>query len=125
MFYIAQAFYKLTINLTKASILLLYLRIFVKRWFRVTCYTLLVIVLTYMVATTASSIWQCTPVVRAWDKSIPGTCISLTTNWYANAGFSIATDFIILGLPMYPIYESHLPVGQKIAVMVVFALGLL
>jgi hypothetical protein len=97
----------------------------VKKWFRVACYTLLGIIMAYMLATFASSVWQCTPVPRAWDKSIPGTCINITTNWYANAGFSIATDIIILGLPMYPIYTSQLPRSQKAALMVVFALGFL
>jgi hypothetical protein len=105
--------------------LLLYLRIFVQKWFRITCYVLLGIVLAYMVATFASSVWQCTPIPRAWDKSIPGTCISITGNWYANAGFSIATDIIILVLPMQPIYQSKLPVKQKVALIVVFALGIL
>ncbi|KAK0668217.1 hypothetical protein QBC41DRAFT_347410 [Cercophora samala] len=124
LFYVAQAFYKLTINLTKASILLLYLRIFPKRWFRATCFVLLAIILLYMVGTTASSIWQCNPIPRAWDKSITGTCISITANWYANAAFSITTDLIILGLPMHSIYTSHLPTSQKLALMGVFALGL-
>ncbi|KAI0007119.1 hypothetical protein F4779DRAFT_593425 [Xylariaceae sp. FL0662B] len=124
LYYVAQAFYKVTLNLTKASILLLYLRIFVQRWFKITCYVMLSIIVSYMLATTASSIWQCTPIPRAWDKSIPGTCISITKNWYANAGFSIATDLIILGLPMQPIYHSKLPSRQKWALMIVFALGL-
>ncbi|KAI0835828.1 integral membrane protein [Hypoxylon sp. FL0890] len=124
LYYVAQAFYKLTLNLTKASILLLYLRIFLQRWFRRSCYILLGIILSYMVATTASSIWQCTPISRAWDKSIPGTCISITGNWYANAGFSIATDISILVLPMQPIYRSNLPTKQKWALIVVFALGM-
>ncbi|KAK4173787.1 hypothetical protein QBC36DRAFT_348456 [Triangularia setosa] len=94
LFYVAQTFYKLTINLTKASILLLYLRIFPKQLFRTTCF----------------------------DRSIPGTCISITANWYANATFSITTDLIILGLPMHSIYTSHLPTSQKLALMAVFAL---
>lgn len=123
LFYVAQIFYKLTINLTKASILLLYLRIFIQKWFRICCYTLMAIILSYMVATTASSIWQCTPIRGAWDKSIGPTCISLTHNWYANAGFSIATDVLILLLPMQPIWTSKLPVNQKRALMFVFALG--
>ncbi|VBB71324.1 Putative protein of unknown function [Podospora comata] len=124
LFYVAQAFYKLTINLTKASILLLYLRIFPKLWFRKTCLVLLAVILLYMVGTTASSIWQCNPIPRAWDKSIAGTCISITANWYANAAFSITTDLVILGLPMHSIYTSHLPTSQKLALMGVFALGL-
>ncbi|KAK0390172.1 hypothetical protein NLU13_3744 [Sarocladium strictum] len=123
LFYVAQIFYKLTINLTKSSILLLYLRIFLQRWFRICCYTLLAIILAYMVATTASSIFQCTPIRGAWDKSIGPKCISLTMNWYANAGFSIATDILILMLPMQPIWTSNLPVNQKRALMLVFALG--
>ncbi|KAI2465136.1 integral membrane protein [Annulohypoxylon bovei var. microspora] len=124
LYYVAQAFYKLTLNLTKASVLLLYLRIFLQRWFKISCYVLLSIILGYMVATTASSIWQCTPISRAWDKSVPGTCISITGNWYANAGFSIATDIAILVLPMQPIYRSNLPTKQKWALIIVFALGI-
>ncbi|OTB02620.1 hypothetical protein M426DRAFT_322539 [Hypoxylon sp. CI-4A] len=124
IYYVAQAFYKLTLNLTKASILLLYLRIFLQRWFRISCYVLLAIILSYMIATTASSIWQCTPISKAWDKSIPGHCISITGNWYANAGFSIASDIAVLVLPMQPIYRSNLPTKQKWALMIVFALGI-
>ncbi|KND89528.1 hypothetical protein TOPH_05903 [Tolypocladium ophioglossoides CBS 100239] len=123
LFYIAQIFYKLTINLTKSSILLLYLRIFVQRWFRICCYALMGLILAYMVATTASSIWQCSPIEGAWDKSIHPECISLTKNWYANAGFSIVTDVLILCLPMQPIWTSKLPINQKRALMLVFALG--
>ncbi|RYP64723.1 hypothetical protein DL769_006571 [Monosporascus sp. CRB-8-3] len=124
LFYTAQTFYKLTMNLTKSSILLLYLRIFVQSWFRITCYVLLGTILTYMVATTASSIWQCSPIARAWDKSLPGTCIDITANWYANAGFSIATDVVILTLPMFLIYQLQLPSSRKLALMVVFAFGI-
>lgn len=123
LFYVAQAFYKITINLTKTSILLLYLRIFVQRWFRIACYILMGIIIAYMIATFGASVWQCTPVPRAWDKSIPGTCVDITTNWYANAGFSISTDILILALPMYPIFMSHLRKTQKVAVVLMFALG--
>ncbi|KAK3395766.1 hypothetical protein B0T20DRAFT_419789 [Sordaria brevicollis] len=123
LFYVAQAFYKITINLTKTSILLLYLRIFVQRWFRIASYILMGIISAYMIATFGASVWQCTPVPRAWDKSIPGTCVDITTNWYANAGFSISTDILILALPMYPIFMSHLRKTQKVAVVLMFALG--
>lgn len=85
---------------------------------------LLAIVLSYLVASVAASIWQCSPIVFAWDRSAPGTCINLIDAWLANTVFSIVTDFIILGLPMYPILQSHIPFGQKMALMVVFSLGL-
>ncbi|CAI7668224.1 unnamed protein product [Penicillium crustosum] len=123
LFFVSQAFYKLTMNMTKMSILMLYLRIFIQRWFRITCYVLLVIITSYMVAAFFASVFQCTPVARAWNKAIPGSCINITTNWYANAGFSIATDIIILTLPMYPLYKSKIILKRKIALMIVFALG--
>ncbi|KAJ5241826.1 uncharacterized protein N7469_000153 [Penicillium citrinum] len=123
LFFISQAFYKLTMNMTKMSILMLYLRIFIQRWFRIICYILLCIIASYMIAAFFASIFQCIPVARAWNKTIPGSCIDITANWYANAGFSIATDIIILALPMYPIYNSKIVLGRKIALMCVFALG--
>ncbi|CRL22842.1 unnamed protein product [Penicillium camemberti] len=123
LFFVSQAFYKLTMNMTKMSILMLYLRIFIQRWFRITCYVLLVIITSYMVGAFFASVFQCTPVARAWNKTIPGSCIDITTNWYANAGFSIATDIIILTLPMYPLYKSKIILKRKIALMIVFALG--
>ncbi|KAJ5588509.1 hypothetical protein N7537_011187 [Penicillium hordei] len=123
LFFVSQAFYKLTMNMTKMSILMLYLRIFIQRWFRITCYVLLIIITSYMVGAFFASVFQCTPVARAWNKAIPGSCIDITTNWYANAGFSIATDIIILTLPMYPLYKSKIILKRKIALMIVFALG--
>ncbi|KAK2605594.1 hypothetical protein N8I77_008420 [Diaporthe amygdali] len=124
LFYIAQIFYKLTMNLTKISILLLYMRIFeVFAWFRWVGRTLIGIVTAYMIAAFFAAVFQCTPVQRAWDKSVPGTCISIEKNWYANAGFSIATDAIILLLPIKPVLSLKLPVGEKIAVLGVFVLG--
>ncbi|KAL1880047.1 hypothetical protein Daus18300_001410 [Diaporthe australafricana] len=111
-------------NLTKISILLLYMRIFaVFTWFRRVGRVLIGIVTAYMIAAFFASVFQCTPVKRAWDRSTPGTCISIEQNWYANAGFSIATDFIILLLPIQPIMSLKLPVGEKIAVLGVFILG--
>ena len=81
------------------------------------------VILSYMVATTASSVWQCSPIEGAWNKSVNPKCISLTHNWYANAGFSIATDVLILCLPMQPIWMSKLSKNSKMALIFVFALG--
>jgi len=84
---------------------------------------MLAIIVSYMIATFTAAVFQCTPIPRAWNKTIAGTCISIPENWYANAGFSIATDFIILVLPMPILYKSKLPPNQKAALMFVFALG--
>jgi hypothetical protein len=51
----SQIFYKCSINLTKASILLLYLRLFVQKPFRLMCWILLGFVAAYGIATTLAS----------------------------------------------------------------------
>jgi len=119
----SQYFYKLSINLTKASIILLYLRLFVQKPFRIACWILLGFVSVYGLATELGSILQCDPIQRSWNKAIPGKCINTTIFWYANAAFSILGDVIILVLPMPVIYQLKLQLNQKLSLMVVFALG--
>ena len=125
-FWLCQITYKSCINLTKASILLLYLRIFGNvKWFRWLCIVLTTIVAIYCVASVTITIFQCTPVPRAYDKTLDGTCINNGQFWFANSGFSIATDLIILCIPLPMVYVLQLPRAQKFALIAVFTLGVL
>ena len=106
------------------SILLLYVRIFGNvRWFKWMSLFVAVCVAMYSIASITATIFQCTPVDRAFNKLIPGTCISNSMFWYANGSFSIATDLIILFIPMPLIYQLQIPRVQKVALVVVLALG--
>ncbi|KAF5007234.1 hypothetical protein FDECE_6428 [Fusarium decemcellulare] len=123
-FYVCQVTYKASINLTKCSIVLLYLRIFGKvRWFKWLCWFLVICVGIYAISSVTVTIFQCTPIQRAYNKAIDGTCIDNGKFWYANAGFSIATDLIILFMPMASVYQLQIQQIQKIALIIVFALG--
>ncbi|KAM0250028.1 hypothetical protein ACHAQJ_008797 [Trichoderma viride] len=123
--YMSQVTYKVAINLTKCSILLLYLRLFeIVRWIRWSCRGLLACAIIYCISSMIATIFQCHPVTKAFDKALPGTCIDLAKFWYANAGFSIATDVIILLLPMPLVYQLEVPRAQKVALMAVFAIGI-
>ncbi|KAK8048152.1 PTH11-typeG-protein-coupled receptor [Apiospora phragmitis] len=125
-FWICQITYKSCINLTKASILLLYLRIFGNvMWFRWFCIVLTTIIAIYCVASVTATIFQCTPVPRVYDRTLDGTCIDNGKFWFANSGFSIATDLIILCIPLPMVYFLQLPRAQKVALFVVFTLGVL
>jgi hypothetical protein len=83
----------------------------------------MVIVVAYGFAATVATILQCDPLSRAWDKTIPGTCFDIIAFWYANASYTIATDLILLVLPMRVIWGLQLRSMQKIAVLMVFAMG--
>ena len=119
-----QISYKASINLTKCSILLLYLRLFERvRWLRWTCRFLITCVALYCAASVLVTIFQCTPIEKAFNKTLPGHCIDNGHFWYANAGFSIATDIVIYVIPMPLVHRLQIPWPQRVALMAVFAMG--
>ncbi|KAI1754242.1 hypothetical protein F4782DRAFT_528677 [Xylaria castorea] len=126
-FYLAQITYKISLCLTKSSILLLYLRIFGGvKWFRRTCYVLLIIIGSYYTAATMVTIFQCNPVVAAFDKNVTNSkCINIGPFWYTNAVLSITSDVVILLMPMPLIYALQMSRLKKSALIFVFALGTL
>lgn len=141
MFYLDQIFYKFTINLTKLSILTLYLRIFTQTWFVRTCWCLFALVTAYAIASIIATVFQCTPINFYWDRLAPPStasgpegegdlaisnkphCISTTAFWLANAVYNISTDIIILVTLPFMIWSLRLPKSQKIGLTVVFGLG--
>lgn len=117
--------YKVTIALSKISIVFLYLRIFVGNLFRRICWLFIVVVICYTIGSSTATVFQCTPIRRAWDRAVFGTCINLTVSWYANAAFSIFSDLAILTLPMPVIKSLKLPKRARIGLMSIFAVGVL
>jgi hypothetical protein len=123
MFYLDQIFYKFTINLTKLSVLFLYLSIFSQRWFRITCYASVAVVGGYAVSCIFATIFQCTPVNYVFNKKLQGHCINITAFWYANAIYNIVTDFVILASVPGVVWSLSLSTRQRIGLTLVFGLG--
>ncbi|TPR02109.1 short chain dehydrogenase family protein [Aspergillus niger] len=96
----AEIFYCTSIILTKTSILAMYHRIFhIHRPTRIAVYILGVITIIRAISLIFASIFQCTPVARAWDKfQYPGRCINLKDTFIANDVVNAITDVVILGL---------------------------
>ena len=130
--YLGQIFYKAITWPTKASILVMYLRVFlvddtIKAYgvqFRTLIWITLAVVLSCFVSFETAGIFQCTPVRRAWNASVAGHCTNKLSRMYAYAGFNFVTDVIILLMPI-PLINglSHITKRQKIGLMAVFALG--
>ncbi|OAL34809.1 hypothetical protein AYO20_06004 [Fonsecaea nubica] len=126
-FFLLQIFYKLTINCTKLSMLFLYLRIFTDRiWFVRTCWILVALVIGACVSFTLSTILQCSPISRAWERwRIDASCVDIYALWYSNAIYNILTDFVIVLMVPPVIFRLKLPVRQKLGLTCVFGLGLI
>ena len=75
------------------------------------------------IASVTASIFQCTPIRKAWDPDLNGSCIDVNALFFANAGLDIFQDAFIYVLPMRMPYQLQVPRRQKIAVVLVFAVG--
>lgn len=122
-FWIAQTPYKIVVCLNKTSVVLLYMRIFVSKNFRWLCYVALAIVIGSGVATVLATIFQCVPLERSWNKTVDGVCIDSSMFWVANAVLNIATDVIVLALPVREVWKLQLRLQEKIMLYAVFLLG--
>lgn len=124
-FYIAQVVYKIVIGFNKISILMLYLRIFTSKAFRISCYTSLAIVASFTFGSTIATILQCIPTKGSWDKRVDATCTNSTVFWYSFAVINILTDVMILCLPVREVLNLHLHRREKYGLLALFSLGAL
>ena len=81
-----------------------------------------------VVTTTAfvvANIFQCTPIHKAWDAAgvIPGACYNVSALFLANAALDIFQDAFIYVLPMRMLYRIKIHKRQKIALIMVLAVG--
>jgi len=121
-----QILFKAATMLTKVSILLLFLRIFTtSKPFRITCWVTIAIVVAFGVAIINASIFQCTPIDKSYEPSVPGHCILVGDVWYAHGGFAVLSDVWMIFLPLRQIPKLKLPRVQKVGLAMIFSIGVL
>ena len=110
----------------KLSVLLLYRRIFATPQFKRWTTILGSLTVLWLIIKNLVGAFQCTPVQKAWKKSLPGHCpINFINNVLGAQAFNVVLDIAILVLPITAIYRLHLPKYKKLGVMAVFAVGIL
>lgn len=122
-FFIAQTPYKATVCLNKVAAILLYLRIFISRRFKICAYIVMAIIVAWSIGAIGATIWQCVPIAASWDRSITGTCIKRRRFWVAYAIMNILTDIMVLVLPIPSILHLRLCRRDKVMLIFVFLLG--
>ncbi|KAF1931023.1 uncharacterized protein M421DRAFT_364479 [Didymella exigua CBS 183.55] len=104
--YTNQIIFKLTTPLCKLSLCLLYRSMCFTSTDRIIQMTRLVIWATiYLIVGAYSSaflisIFQCTPISKAWDKSVAGTCIDLLAFRMSTAVFNLITSAMVIAIPI-------------------------
>ncbi|PWY73108.1 hypothetical protein BO94DRAFT_538994 [Aspergillus sclerotioniger CBS 115572] len=118
-----ECFYCTSIVFVKTSILTMYHRIFIDRATRIGAYILGFITISWAISIIFACIFQCTPVARAWDKSIPGHCINLKGSFIGNAVPNIVTDIAILTLPVSRVWRIQASLSERLSIISIFLLG--
>jgi hypothetical protein len=69
-------------------------------------------------------IFACTPFRRNWDVTITaGSCIDRTPLYMATAVLNMATDLLLLVLPVPMVVGLQMPRAQKLGLMCIFGVG--
>ncbi|KAL8863808.1 MAG: hypothetical protein Q9174_007542, partial [Haloplaca sp. 1 TL-2023] len=118
-------FYITSLALAKISILFLYRRIFPGREFHAVLWSVGAFVLAFTLATIFIISFQCRPISGSWNPYIDAKCIDTNAAILSIAVMTIATDVVILGLPVPLVWKLQLPQAQKVQLTGVFLLGTL
>jgi hypothetical protein len=79
----------------------------------------------FYIALSFALIFQCNPVARGWDPTVPGQCLNQDALLESSGPFNIISDFLIFLLPISAIWQLQLPIRTRGAVASAFAVGLL
>lgn len=121
-----QILYSPLMFFVKASILLLYYRIFnPKRAMKYAILFMGIFLLLFYTANALVKIFLCSPRERIWDKRVPGRCLNLGSVFMSTAIVNVLSDFYILVLPLPSVWNLRLPLPQKLGLTATFSAGLL
>jgi hypothetical protein len=123
--WISIIFYSTSLQLTKLSIVIVYIQIFYYSWIRHASYGVLVVLLGTQIWVFYVIFTACDPLPAFWDPTIvPAVCRS-QAYWLSNQYLAIATDFIIFLLPVPVIWDLKIRLRQKCLLLFLFTMGLL
>ncbi|KAF4628350.1 hypothetical protein G7Y89_g9801 [Cudoniella acicularis] len=111
------------VGMTKISVLLMYKRIFVTPRFKTIAWILVGLVIAWTIAFTFALMFSCTPIASQWDFNLQFTCVNQETLFTTALATDVATDFLVLFLPIYKIKQLQMPFSRKIMIPCIFLLG--
>lgn len=127
LFYVAEFAYVIESALTKASIVVLYLRIFPSKRFRWLCWGMLGFIVCFIIVFSVTLLTYCVPfqyVWQRWDNRHNGKCINMTAQTYVCATLNIVMDVAIFTMPIPKLMKLETDWKTKSGVILTFMLGL-
>ncbi|KAJ8066897.1 hypothetical protein OCU04_004282 [Sclerotinia nivalis] len=66
---------------------------------------------------------SCTPIASQWNFNLEFTCMNQEALFTTALATDVATDFLVLSLPMYKVWKLQIPTIRKIFIIGIFLLG--
>ncbi|TEA13387.1 hypothetical protein C8034_v004412 [Colletotrichum sidae] len=129
VFYVLQALYVICITLIKASILFMYLRIFPDERFRAVLWATQAFNLAVGLTFTLVGLFQCRPVHLGWTwwrqpELREGHCLNVIAETIVHTAIQLMLDVWMLALTATQVLGMNMPLREKLAIMLMFGLGL-
>ena len=120
----AEVVYDTSITIIRMSVLLFYHRIFGKEHrFKMALWITMVILVAWYIAITALAVFQCSPVKKQFDLTIPGHCLSFYGTFIGVTVPNFFIDVLLLLLPVPMLWNLKIKKTKKIALTANFLLG--
>ncbi|KAJ5629807.1 hypothetical protein N7528_003464 [Penicillium herquei] len=113
------------IGCIKLSILMLYRRLFPTKAMKAAVNVVGMIVILWAACGILSGCFTCMPTKKLWDPTVPGACMDLGKYYYGLQIPNIATDAMILVMPMHTVWNLPISRTQKMGLSGIFIVGLL
>ncbi|KAL8717923.1 MAG: hypothetical protein Q9225_004887 [Loekoesia sp. 1 TL-2023] len=120
----SQVLFGCSITATKLSILFFYHRLFPFRTFFIVSLITGIASILWWVGLMLTAFLHCRPLAYYWDRSIPnGHCVNDNLIGYTITSVNIATDLVVLVLPIPWLWGMNMGVPKRMAVVGLFVLG--
>ena len=111
-------------TMVRISIVLLYIQIFHTLTFRIICYGVLQLNVTYFIAVMVQTFLICQPFSFNWDQTIPGGSCGDQKIAYRSIGvLNLLFDLILVFLPLPMVWKLQMPTNKKVALSIIFGMG--
>lgn len=110
---------------SKSSALFFYARIFSISKFKYALWVVHAMNVGWLVGILISVTFMCNPIQKAWDVSLPGTCLNTGRLWLGSGLASLIIDVIILVMPLPMLWKLKMKTIRRIQISGVFICGYL
>ena len=122
--FLTPLFWVTAVTLIRFSVILLYIRIFITRSFRLTCYAILILNTIFFIATFLSNVLSAISVGCQWSDTIEcSSAVDAKSIDLSVAVFNLLLDVIVVVLPMPVLLGLQMAVGKKATLSGMFGLG--